>query len=92
LTLTLCPDATHVRDITKDPMLEEFAASLTNSWFTAGASVERLVSPLVAPQLRDEDPTIAATQLEDEDPAAVDSCALRTPPPRPIHWRWAQQR
>ena len=25
-------------------------------------------------------------QLEDEDPAAVGSCALRTPPPCPIHW------
>jgi hypothetical protein len=40
LTLTLCPDATHVRDITKDLMLEEFAASLTNGWFATGASVE----------------------------------------------------
>ena len=29
---------------------------------------------------------MTATQLEDEDPAAVVSCALRTPPPRPIHW------
>jgi hypothetical protein len=49
LTLTLRTDATHVRDITKDPMLEEFAASLTNSWFAAGAFVERLVAPPVAP-------------------------------------------
>jgi hypothetical protein len=40
LTLTLCPDATHVRDITKDLMLEEFAASLTSGWFATGASVE----------------------------------------------------
>ena len=31
LTLTLYLDATHDRDITKDPMLEEFAASLVGS-------------------------------------------------------------
>jgi hypothetical protein len=49
LTLTLCPGATHGRDIMEDPMLEEFAASLTSSRFVAGASFGRLVSPPVAP-------------------------------------------
>jgi hypothetical protein len=65
-------------------MLEEFAASLTSSRFIAGASFERLVSPTVVPQLQDEDLTIAATLSEDEDPMALDSRALRTPPPCPI--------
>jgi hypothetical protein len=61
-------------------MLEEFAASLASGQFNARASFERLVSPPVAPQLHDEDPSVAAT-LDNGDPAAVDSCALRTPPP-----------
>jgi hypothetical protein len=73
-------------------MLEEFAASLTSNWFATGASVERLLSPPVAPQLRDEDPTVAATQLEEEDPAAVDSCALRTPLRAPFTRLWALRR
>ena len=67
-------------------MLEEFVVLLTSSWIIVWPSLERLVSPSVAPQLQDEAPTETAPQLEDEDPAAVVSCALRTPPPRPIHW------
>jgi hypothetical protein len=79
-------DAAHIRDIREDSMLEEFAASLTSSRFVAGASFERLVSPTVVPQLQDEDLTIAATLPKDEDPMALDSRALRTPPPCPIQW------
>ena len=67
-------------------MLEEFAASLASSRIVAWPSLERLLSPPVVPQPQDEAPVVAATQLEDEDPAAVVSGALRTPPPRPIHW------
>ena len=67
-------------------MLEEFTASLASSRIVAWPSLERLLSPPVVPQPQDEAPVVAATQLEDEDPAAVVSGALRTPPPRPIHW------
>lgn len=66
-------------------MLEEFTASLASSRFVIGPSFERQVSPPVAPRLQYEAPTGVATQLEDEDPAAMDSYALRTPPPRHIH-------
>jgi hypothetical protein len=83
--LKLYPDATHGRDITEDLMLEEFAASLASSRIVAWPSLERLLSPPVAPQLQDEALTVTAPQMEDEDLAAVVFCALRTPPPHPIH-------
>ena len=51
LTLTLYPDATHGRDITEDPMLEEFAASLASSRIVAWPSLE----------LQDEAPAVAAS-------------------------------
>jgi hypothetical protein len=40
LTLTLYTDATHDRDITEDPMLEEFTASLVGSRIVAWLSLE----------------------------------------------------
>ena len=48
--LTLHPDTTHGRDITEDPMLEEFVASLTSSRIVAWPSLE----------LQDEAPTVMA--------------------------------
>jgi hypothetical protein len=66
-------------------MLEEFAASLASSRIVTWPSLERLLSPPVAPQLQDEAPAVTSPQLEEEDPAAVVSCALRTPSPHPIH-------
>ena len=41
LTLMLYLDATHGRDITEDPMLEEFVASLASSRIVAWPSLER---------------------------------------------------
>ena len=61
-------------------MVEEFVASLVGSQIIAWPSLEHLPSTSVTPQLPDEAPAAAAPQLED----AVASCALRTPPPRPI--------
>ena len=81
----LYSDATHGRDITENPMPEEFTTSLASSRIVAWPSLERRLSPPVAPQLQDEAPAVTPPQLEDEDPAAVGSCALRTPPLRPIH-------
>jgi hypothetical protein len=52
LTLTLYPDATHDRDITEEPMLEEFAASLVGSRIIAWPSLERLSSPSVPPSYK----------------------------------------
>jgi hypothetical protein len=43
--LTLYPDATHDRDIMKDPMLEEFTALLVGSRIIAWPSLERLLPP-----------------------------------------------
>jgi len=59
--LTLYSDATHGRDITEDPILEEFAASLASSRIVAWPSLERLLSPPVVPQPQDEAPVVAAT-------------------------------
>ena len=67
-------------------MLKEFEASLASSRIIAWPSLERPFSPPMALQLQDEAPTVMAPQLEDEDSAVVGSCALRTSPPRPIHW------
>jgi hypothetical protein len=86
LTLTLCPGAAYVRDITEDPMLEEFAASIVSTRLVTGPSSQRAVSPPVATPLEDEAPKMAAALLADEDPTATDSAVLRTPPPRPIQW------
>ena len=49
LMLTMYPDATHGRDITEDPMLEEFVASLASSRIVAWPSLERPLSPPMAP-------------------------------------------
>lgn len=47
LTLTLCLDVTHDRDIMEDPMLEEFAAMLVGTQVVTRPSLERLRSPSV---------------------------------------------
>jgi hypothetical protein len=60
LTLMLYSDAMHGRDITEDPMLEEFVGSLASSRIIVWPSLERLLSPPVAPQLQDEAPTVMA--------------------------------
>jgi hypothetical protein len=52
LTLILYPDATCGHDITKDPMLEEFAASLASSRIVAWPSLKRLLSPPVPPNYK----------------------------------------
>jgi hypothetical protein len=67
LTLTQHPDATHGRDITEDPMLEEFAASLASSRIVTWPFLERLLSPPGALQLQDEAAAVTAPQLDDED-------------------------
>jgi hypothetical protein len=46
LTLTLYPGIMHDRDISEDPMVEEFAASLVGSRIVAWPFLERLSSPL----------------------------------------------
>ena len=51
LTLTLYPDATHDRDITEDPLLEDFAASLVGSRIVAWPSLECLLSPSAPPAI-----------------------------------------
>jgi hypothetical protein len=60
LTLTLYPDATHDRDITEDPMVEEFVASLVGSRIGMWPSLERLSSPSAPTQLQDEAQLAAA--------------------------------
>jgi hypothetical protein len=82
LTLMLYPGATQDHDISEDPMIEEFAASLVGSQIIAWPSLERLPSTSATPQLSDEAPAVAAPQLED----ALASCVLWAPPPRPIQW------
>ena len=52
LTLTPYLDAMHSRNITKDPMFEEFTASLASSRIIAWPSVERLSSPPVPPSYK----------------------------------------
>jgi hypothetical protein len=47
--LTLYPDTKHDRDITEDPMLEEFAVSPVGSLINAWPSLERLLSPSAPP-------------------------------------------
>ena len=49
LTLTMYPGATHDRDISEDPMVEEFAASLVGSRIVAWPSLEHLPSPSAPP-------------------------------------------
>jgi hypothetical protein len=49
LTLTLCPDATHDRDISEDPMVEEFVALLVDSHIVMWPSLEHLPSTSVTP-------------------------------------------
>jgi hypothetical protein len=60
LMLTLYPDATHDRDISEDPMVEEFAASLIGGRIVTWPSLERLLSPSALPQLQDEAPAVVA--------------------------------
>jgi hypothetical protein len=86
LTLTLYPGTAHVRGITEDPMLEEFAASIASTRLITGPSFERAMSPPMAPSLQDEAPTMAAALLAVADLTTTDSCVLRTPPPCPIQW------
>jgi hypothetical protein len=87
LVRTIRPDVTYARDIEEDPMLEEFAASLTSDRPAGRDFSERLPSPTSeAPVVV---PIVAATTLEDQDPTnptTLDSGALRTPPPRSIPW------
>jgi hypothetical protein len=52
LTLTLYPDATHDRDFTENPMIEEFVASLVGSRIVAWPSLECLLSPSAPPSYR----------------------------------------
>jgi hypothetical protein len=80
LTLTLYPGATHDHDISEDPMVEEFIASLIGCPIVVWPSLEHLPSTSATPQPLEEAP-----QLEDVDPAVV-SFELQTPPPRPIQW------
>ena len=60
LTLTLYPGATQDRDISEDPMVEEFVASLVNSQIVTWPSLEHLPSTSATLQLPDEAPTVAA--------------------------------
>jgi hypothetical protein len=63
---TIRPDVTYARDIEEDPMLEEFAASLTSDRPAGRDFSERLPSPTSeAPVVV---PIVAATTLEDQDP------------------------
>ena len=78
----LYPDATHDPEITEDPMVEEFTASLVGSRIVVWPSLKHQSSPLAPTQLHDESPAAAAYQLEDEDPAVVSY--EQTPPPCPI--------
>jgi hypothetical protein len=83
LMLTLYSNAMHDRDITDDPMLEEFAASLVGTRIIAWPSLEHLSSPAAPPSYRLRPRRWPPPQLEVEDPTVV-SCELRTPPPHPI--------
>jgi hypothetical protein len=59
LTLMLYLGATHDRDISEDPMVEEFIASLVGNPIVAWPSLEILPSTLVTPQLSDEASVVA---------------------------------
>jgi hypothetical protein len=56
LTLTLYSGAMHDRDISEDPMVEEFVASLVGSPIVVWPSLERLPSTSVTPSLRTRPP------------------------------------
>ena len=60
LTLTLYPGATQDRDISEDPMVEEFTASLVGSQIIVWPSLEHLPSTSATLQLPDEAPAVAA--------------------------------
>ena len=64
LTLTWYSSATQDRDISEDPMVEEFAASLVGSQIIAWPSLEHLPSTSATLQLLNETPAVAAPQLE----------------------------
>ena len=60
LTLTLYSGAMQDRDISEDPMVEEFAALFFGSQIVAWPSLEHLPSTSATPQLPDEAPAVAA--------------------------------
>ena len=51
LTLMLYSSAMQDHDISEDPMVEEFAASLVGSWIVSWPSLERLLSPSAPPAI-----------------------------------------
>jgi hypothetical protein len=59
LMLMLYPGDTHDRDISEDPMVEEFVVSLVGSPIVTWPSLECLSSTSMTPQLSDEASVVA---------------------------------